>query len=594
MLSRRITMIIRATVLCTVAFSYGQYSAIKKLEKSINESNLEQADSLFGKVKENQFNQAQSAQYNYLKAKFYSLHNKDNLSYEYYIKAKNQFKSLDSLDKVAKINIELLSLLLAINNNNIDYNIYLKEAVDYAIQKSNPAYLSSVYKELGKSFYEANPILALKYFKNAEIESVKAKNDLLQAQILQNIGATFAKDEVGKPDSALYVYEKALLIYKKLGRIEGIYNIYTNKGVAFTKKKDYSQAIYYLLKADSVNVKEYTNKNKEALYGFLSNAYKGKGDYKKALEYTEKQKVFQEILDENEQKKAIKEIDSKYKTREKEKENQSLRKSLQKNKKIIYTVIFLMAMLLFIGVLIFKNIAKKKQIAEQERYIETQKLEKVLKEQELNEIDLILESQEKERQVIANQLHDSLGSLLATLKLNFQNIKRQDHNDTDLKTNLYTKTDELIEDAYQEVRNLSHLKNSGVIGNEGLLVSVKKMAEKMTIINKLRFTVIPFGLHERLENTIEVSIFRMIQELCTNVIKHAQATEVNIYITQHNVSGINVMIEDNGKGFDIKNYHNSNGIGLKNMQKKVEHMGGTFTIDAILFKGTTIIIDIPL
>jgi signal transduction histidine kinase len=522
------------------------------------------------------------------------LHNKDNLSYEYYISAKNQFKKLDSLNKIAKINIELVSLLLAINNNNIDYNIYLKEAVDYAINKNNPAYLSSVYKELGKSFYDTNPLLAIRYFTKAERESVKAKNELLQAQILQNIGATFAKDEVGKPDSALYVYEKALVIYKQLRRVEGIYNIYTNKGVAFTKKKEYDQALKYLLKADSISIKEYTNKNKEALYGFMSNAYKGKGDYKKALEYSEKQKVFQEILDENEQKKAIKEIDSKYRTKEKEKENQSLKASLQKNQRIIYAVVFLLAILLIIGILIYQNIAKKKQIAEQEKYIETQKLEKLLKEQELNQIDLILESQEKERQLIANQLHDSLGSLLATLKLNFQNIKRQSYSHSDLKTNLYLKTDELIEDAYQEVRNLSHLKNSGVIGNEGLLVSVKKMAEKMTIIDKLQFTVIPFGLHERLENTIEVTIFRMIQELCANAIKHAHASEVNIYITQHNASEINVMIEDNGMGFDINKLQKTSGIGLKNLQRKAEYMGGTFTIDSVLSKGTTIIIDLPL
>jgi signal transduction histidine kinase len=120
------------------------------------------------------------------------------------------------------------------------------------------------------------------------------------------------------------------------------------------------------------------------------------------------------------------------------------------------------------------------------------------------------------------------------------------------------------------------------------------MAEKMSVLDKLNIQVIPFGLTERLDNTIEVTLFRMIQELCTNIIKHSQASEVNIYLTQGNTSEINIIIEDNGKGFDPKTSVSKSGIGLKNIEKKVEQMGGTFTIDSILTKGTTIIIDLPL
>jgi signal transduction histidine kinase len=86
----------------------------------------------------------------------------------------------------------------------------------------------------------------------------------------------------------------------------------------------------------------------------------------------------------------------------------------------------------------------------------------------------------------------------------------------------------------------------------------------------------------------------MIQELCTNIIKHSQANEVNIYLTQHNNSEINIIIEDNGKGFNPKQAMLKDGIGLKSIEKKVEQMGGTFTIDSVISKGTTIIIDSPI
>lgn len=203
----------------------------------------------------------------------------------------------------------------------------------------------------------------------------------------------------------------------------------------------------------------------------------------------------------------------------------------------------------------------------------------------------MLESHERERQQIANELHDNLGSLLATLKLNFQNLSRYQK---DENKSLFEKTDALLEETYQKVRNISHLKNLGIVGSDGLVVAVKNMAEKMTVINRLNINVIPHGLTERLANLTEITLFRIIQELCTNIIKHSEANEVNIYLTQHNSNLLNVIIEDNGKGFDYKKVTKKDGIGLKTIEQKVEQMGGTFTVDSVISKGTTILIDIPL
>ena len=184
--------------------------------------------------------------------------------------------------------------------------------------------------------------------------------------------------------------------------------------------------------------------------------------------------------------------------------------------------------------------------------------------------------------------------MLATLKLNFENLKRHDTDSDNKEAKLFEKTDSLIDEAYQKVRNISHLKNLGVIGSEGLVVAVKKMAEKMSVLNKLQINVIPHGLNERLENTLEVTLFRIIQELCTNIIKHSEATEVNINLTQYENNELNIIVEDNGKGFDSKNIVATSGIGLKNIEKKIEQMNGTFTIDSNISVGTSIIIDLPI
>lgn len=579
-----------AAVFCTVAFSFAQDSQFEILKKHIGNKEIESSKLLISKLKKQKRNKQQKASLDYWEANLLRLENKDDLSYKSYIASKEGYSALDSIDKVAKINIEIVSLLLAINNNSTDYNLYINEFLDYAKKTNKPEFLSQGFMQLGKSFYNSNPALAIHYFQKAAAENNKTKNAVYGARIWQNIGATYASDKVMKLDSALYLYEKALNIYKKNNLPEYISYIYINKGVVFAKKKQFDKAIESFLKADSIPVKEFKNKNKEALYGFMANTYKEVGAYKKALEFVEKQKVYQEILNENDQKKAIEEISIKYKTKEKEKENQTLRQKLLQNKIALAAILTALFFSIIIGLLAFKNISKKKKIISQEKLLEIQKLEKKLKENEINEIDLMLEGQEKERQKIANELHDNLGSLLATLKFNFQAIQNKSEN----QESLFQKTDSIIDEAYNEVRNIAHLKNFGIIGKEGLLVSVKKMAEKMSVKNKTKFNVIPFGLSERLEGNMELTIFRFVQELCANCLKYAGATEVNIYLNQHDAHEINILVEDNGIGFDAHKISKHQGMGLKNIETKVEQLNGTFTIDSGISKGTTIIIELPL
>ena len=594
--------ILQATLLLSVAFTYSQSSALKNLQEQVKNQDFENAKLTCEKINSKKLNTIELAQYNYLLANINVRDNRDDLAYNHYVESKKTFKSIDSIDKVAKINIEIVSLLLAINRNKVDYKPFLKEYNDYTKLKNDPKILTEFYIQLGKSFYDTIPKTSLDYFRKAEKENFKTEDKITHVRILQNMGATFASSKINNPDSALVVLKKALLILKKAKPnqknqkkiIEYFFNIYTNIGRAYSKEKAYESAIYFYKKADSIPIKGYLNKNKETLYSFLSELYKEKGDYKKALEYLDKQKVYEQFINEKEQKIAIKDIDTKYSTQQTKLQNKSLKTKLKTNKIILFIGLALFLIVLTIGILAYKNISKKKTIAEQEKLIQIQKLETTLKEQELHEIDIMLESQEKERQHIANELHDNLGSLLVTLKLNFQNIKRQKETPDVKENQLYDKTDALIEEAYQEVRNISHLKNLGVIGSQGLEMAVKKMAEKMSVLEKMTINVIPFGLSERLENPKEIALFRMIQELCTNIIKHSQATEVNIYLTQHNHSNINIIIEDNGKGFNPKKVVSKDGIGLKSIEKKVEQMEGTFTIDSVINKGTTIIIDLPL
>ena len=241
-----------------------------------------------------------------------------------------------------------------------------------------------------------------------------------------------------------------------------------------------------------------------------------------------------------------------------------------------------------IAILLQKNTRKKRQLAEQEALLKQQSVDNLLKEQELVSIDAMIAGQEKERKKVAGELHDDLGSLMATIKLHFDNIE------ANKKDPALQHAKKLLEEAYHKVRGMAHHKHSGVMSDQGLLPAIKKMASTISKTGSLEVTVEDFGLGDRMENSLELSIFRIIQELTANAIKHAAATQINIQLTQHE-DNLNIIVADNGKGFDpSKVDKDKTGMGLTTIEKRIEHLEGNFTIDSILGKGTSILIDIPV
>ena len=246
-----------------------------------------------------------------------------------------------------------------------------------------------------------------------------------------------------------------------------------------------------------------------------------------------------------------------------------------------------------IGYLFLKNSKRKIKLAEQQNELEYQKNLTLLKEQELTSINAMVHGQEKERKRIAEDLHDNLGSVLATLKLHFENLKINREKKKIDQNQLFDKTENLIDEAYLKVRRIAHAKNAGVIGNQGLLIAVQMMAEKISSAEKLKIEVIDFGLDKRIENSLEITIFRIIQELVTNIIKHAEANNTTINISQFN-NHLSIIIEDDGKGFNINKLDLKNGMGIRSIKTRVQHLKGTFEVDSTIGKGTSTIITIPI
>lgn len=579
-----------------VSICFGQNKSLQDIENTIKKGKSKEAILQLSKLNKVHFSCEDIGYYYLLLAQGYTKEGDQAKAIQNYLVSKKYYKKAKATAKAMDINLDIAFVIHSFHNDNKKYESYIEEYLTYAFVTRNEAKILKGYVQIASLKINAKEAQkSLLYFRKAISLNKKVKDKKLESKIYNNLSVLFS-DVLIIPDSGLYYLKKdrILLEAEKVPNPNYICYNMMNQASNYRHLLQYKKAIELLDQADTIKLIEYQKETKESINTFLYMNYKEVKNNEKALYHLEIANQYHDSINTEEQNKTVNELDTKYKTKEKELENLQLKNDSKTNRAIMYAILTLFFVLLVISILAYKNSTKKKKIAEQEQLIKTQELEKYLKDQELNDIDLILESQEKERQNIANELHDNLGSMLATLKLNFQNLKRQKEVINLNETKLYDKTDALLEEAYQKVRNIAHLKNLGVIGSEGLLVAVNKMAEKMSVLEKLKINVIPFGLTQRLDNSIEVTLFRMIQELCTNIIKHSQASEVNIYLTQGSPTEINIIIEDNGVGFDPKTIVSQSGIGLKNMEKKVEQMGGTFSIDSNHNKGTSIIIDLPL
>ena len=441
----------------------------------------------------------------------------------------------------------------------------------------------------------------------------------------------FSTKTVDNIDAQYYSnYKKLDSIFQDFSTTHAFYPVYYyEKGMFYKIEEDFNKAEDFFIKADSLlgdsnHVSSFRNK----IAWQLAYVYLQKGQNEESKRYLNLSKKYSDRLreqfyenrlasfihyDEDKFDSAYhylrKSVDIEYELGYKNNtlessiltvQNQTDKLKLDKleletsNVKIRNWAIFLGTLLILgslIGILIHKNTKRKQLLAEQEKTLQQQKVSNLLKEQELATIDAMVEGQEKERQRVANELHDDLGSLMAAVKLQFNSLEASDKKEN-LET--FAKTELLIDEAYGKIRAIAHAKNSGLIAKQGLLQAVKQMAEKVSIASGINILVHDHGLDNRLENSIELMLFRIIQELITNAIKHAEATEINIHITNHGET-LNILVEDNGKGMLVNAIQaDSSGMGLKSIDKRINHLHGTMDVESELGKGTVIILDIPI
>ncbi len=455
-------------------------------------------------------------------------------------------------------------------------------------------------------FANADYLNALEYFSKSLSLNEKLGNEMELGQNYHSIAQVFYS--FGRTKKAENFFLLSLEEDKKVENFESMASTYAALMDLKRKSNHREKALEYGNLALEYGEESKNLDLKEKIFLGLSEISQQQGNTEKSLNYY---KQYSEILNQKIDKKQSEEINEfrvKYEMEKKERELEELNNQKRlselafqqkiaddrKEKNMLFAFGTLMFVIILMGaVLLFnyqRQIEANKTINLKTEEINRVKIKELEKSLRLESANAMLKGQEIERNRIAKDLHDSVGALLSSIKLHFETIKG--HISNTKGNQVYDKTNQLIDEACFEVRNISHDMMPGSLIRFGLIPALQDYTSKLRSDKKLAVDIINYGIPEKLDDSVSLNAYRIIQELLNNVIKHSGAKEVLVQLTMKN-DQLNIMVEDDGHGFD-PNAAKEKGMGLKNIISRVNYLNGQIHFDSEEGKGTNIMIDFPI
>jgi signal transduction histidine kinase len=438
------------------------------------------------------------------------------------------------------------------------------------------------------------------------IELLKDARNLLEGQENDEIilsvqtNLAFGYSELGEHTATL---NQLLIAEENAKNLDDDYtlvfidNLY---GASYYNLKQYAKAIKYYSKSLRV-AKELglLNEQDKALFG-LYEAEEKLGNFRQSLVRFEEYNLLKDSLFNVESKTRLDELQEKYDTEQKEHEISNLNsknhsivlennlktKQLQFSRLIAGIIAFA---ILILSLFFFQRIKRHKSRLVHNKGKNEEHIRRLISDQEISTLEAVVEAQQKERKTLAKDLHDTLGSYLATLKYQHEAVGPAS-NDKAANSN-YQKTSGLIEKASAELRSISHQMITGEGVQFDLISATNELIERIKLAGKFSISFNSF-ISDDLPDLLELTLYKIIQEMLSNVLNHSKANEVTLQINEHD-DEITVLLEDDGIGFDKENIK-SNGIGLSNIADRVQSIDGKLEINSGTNKGTTILVVAPI
>jgi len=419
------------------------------------------------------------------------------------------------------------------------------------------------------------------YYAKGEAISRKIGDKEYLSNALNNFAGYYVKTNQ-LPKALQYVTE-SYSIRQSMNDDKGQVSCLANLGDILTRQKKYDSAGIILTRALEIAGSSIACRPEiPKIYKQFAGLYEAKGDLGKALRMQQKYSELNDSLYTDDLKTTFAELQTKYETAKKEQTIQQQQFEITKKNFLIAAILGL----LLLGSLLAFSYYKRNRL-KQEKKLQAE----IIRQQDLA-TKAIIEAEEKERKRIAGDLHDGVGQMMSAAKMNLSGFESRLQLDNEKDKKAFENIIALVDESCKEVRNVSHNMMPNALLKSGLSNAVKEFISKIDH-SVLKVNLHTEGLNERLDSDVETVLYRVIQECVNNVIKHSGANMLDIALIK-DADGIAATIDDNGRGFNVKEKDKFEGIGLKNIITRIKYLKGTVDFDSAPTKGTLVAIHVPL
>jgi len=414
--------------------------------------------------------------------------------------------------------------------------------------------------------------------------------DLEQNQYL-NLGTIFL--EQGEFEKMKPYMDKALVLAKELEAHE--IELIGTKGLSdyYTYKKNYVLAEQYAKEALSLSYRFDLKSQRVMVFTQLSNLAFVMQDIKTAKFYATQSRLLGDSLLNETILKNTMELEKKYETEKKETQIKQLEAdkkvqqlSIRQKKSLNYILIGGAATLLLISLLSYRTYSQKQKIQQQ-------RINELETEKQLTAAEAVLKGEEQERSRIAKDLHDGLGGMLSGIKYSFNNMKGNLIM-TPENNQAFERSMDMLDSSIKEMRRVAHNMMPEALVKFGLDTALKDFCNDINQSGALQVNYQSLGMENAsIEQTTSITVYRIVQELINNSMKHAVARNAIVQVSNTGKQ-LSVTVEDDGKGFDTAVLKKGTGIGWNNIQSRVDFLKGNLDVQSENGKGTSVHIEFKL
>ena len=524
------------------------------------------------------------------------LHKKDRaMAIEYYLRAARIWETCADQNRLAAL------------YSNIGWLLTEQKEYDKAIEYGNKAFdlatklddgysavnallnLSGAYNDLNqfdKQFKVLQQALPLA-MKGEDIEQINTVYD--------NLGGYYYQQ--GKYGESLANYLESQKYAQQMGNRYHLCEVCKKLARVYHRLDDPRMAFQFIKQAEQLAAEIGDRADLKEIYQARAEIEQAAGNYKTASDYFSKTLVLSDSLFKVATSEKVAEVEARYQNEkkqqsiiqlEKDKQIQSL--SLKQKSTINYILIGSLAAVLISGFLGYRNVRHRQQLARQQDELQSQRIRELEKDRQLVAVDSLLKGQEEERSRLAKDLHDGLGGLLSGVKFSLTNMKDNLIVTPDNMA-VFERSLDMIDTSIRELRRVAHNMMPEMLVNHGLDEALKEYCNSINATKLLSVRYQSFGMVTRIDSSKEIIIYRIIQELLNNVVKHAAASEALVQLIKEG-SRLSIEVEDNGKGIDESILEKNKGAGWTNIRSRVDYLQGQLDIKSDQGKGTSVNIEI--